>query len=192
MKKKQQRQMKHRHHIIPRHAGGTDDPENIVTLTIEQHAQAHRALYEQHGDHFDYIAWKTLSGLMEKEEIVLEILRRHGKVQGRKNAETGHMRRIQKLSDTKIAGRKGGHATMATGKGAFADPVERRQAAKLGGKIQGQTNAKTGHLKRIAQLPNNRNKGMLWVTNGIDNKMINSLSTIEQGWYRGRTKKTKI
>jgi hypothetical protein len=31
----------HKHHIIPKHAGGTNDPSNLVELTIEQHAEAH-------------------------------------------------------------------------------------------------------------------------------------------------------
>lgn len=39
----------HKHHIIPRHAGGTNDPSNIIELTVEQHAEAHRLLYEQYG-----------------------------------------------------------------------------------------------------------------------------------------------
>ena len=39
----------HRHHIIPRHAGGTDDPSNIIELSVEEHAEAHRILYEQYG-----------------------------------------------------------------------------------------------------------------------------------------------
>lgn len=26
--------MKHKHHIIPKHAGGTDDASNIVELTV--------------------------------------------------------------------------------------------------------------------------------------------------------------
>lgn len=34
--------MKHRHHKVPRHMGGTDDPDNLVLLTIEEHAEAHR------------------------------------------------------------------------------------------------------------------------------------------------------
>jgi hypothetical protein len=40
--------MKHKHHIIPRHAGGTDDPSNLVELSIEEHAEAHRVLYEKY------------------------------------------------------------------------------------------------------------------------------------------------
>jgi len=52
----------HRHHIIPRHAGGTDNEENIVELTIPQHAETHRLLYEQHGRIGDKLAWLCLSG----------------------------------------------------------------------------------------------------------------------------------
>lgn len=51
----------HVHHKIPRYMGGTDDPDNLVKLTIEEHAQAHKDLYEQHGNHQDFIAWKALS-----------------------------------------------------------------------------------------------------------------------------------
>ena len=59
----------HNHHIIPRHAGGTDDPSNLVKLTIEEHAEAHRKLFETYGRKEDYIAWKGLSGQWTKAEI---------------------------------------------------------------------------------------------------------------------------
>lgn len=52
----------HRHHIIPRHVGGTDNEENIVELTIPQHAEAHRLLYEQYGRIADKLAWLCLAG----------------------------------------------------------------------------------------------------------------------------------
>jgi hypothetical protein len=41
--------MKHKHHIVPRHMGGTDDPSNLIELTVEEHAEAHRKLWEQYG-----------------------------------------------------------------------------------------------------------------------------------------------
>lgn len=41
--------MKHIHHIIPKHMGGSDDPANLTELSVEEHAEAHRLLYEQHG-----------------------------------------------------------------------------------------------------------------------------------------------
>ena len=51
----------HKHHIIPKHMGGTDEPSNLVELTVEQHAETHRLLYEQHGHWQDYSAWMGLS-----------------------------------------------------------------------------------------------------------------------------------
>ena len=27
--------MKHKHHIVPKHMGGSDNPENLIELTIE-------------------------------------------------------------------------------------------------------------------------------------------------------------
>ena len=62
--------MLHKHHIIPRHMGGTDDPSNLIELTIEQHAQAHKELYDQYGKLEDYVAWKGLSGQILKEEFI--------------------------------------------------------------------------------------------------------------------------
>ena len=71
--------MKHKHHIIPKHMGGTDDESNLVELTIEEHAEAHRKLYVEHGRWEDKLAWQGLAGLMTNEEIVIEMLREAGK-----------------------------------------------------------------------------------------------------------------
>ena len=60
--------MKHMHHILPKHMGGTDEESNLVELTIEEHAEAHKKLYEEHGHWQDYLAWKGLSGLLSSDE----------------------------------------------------------------------------------------------------------------------------
>ncbi len=62
--------LKHIHHIVPKYMGGTDDPSNLVELTVEEHAEAHRLLYEQHGNWQDYIAWQALLGRIGREEIL--------------------------------------------------------------------------------------------------------------------------
>ncbi len=64
------KQVLHKHHIIPRHAGGSDDSSNLIELTIEEHAEAHRLLYEQYGREEDRLAWKGLAGLIGKDEMV--------------------------------------------------------------------------------------------------------------------------
>ena len=52
----------HNHHIIPRHAGGTDAPDNLVKLTVQEHAEAHKKLWEEHGRLEDRAAWLGLCG----------------------------------------------------------------------------------------------------------------------------------
>ena len=60
-----------------------------------------------------------------------------------------------------------------TGVPAVVDLAAMRDAiAKKGGKVQGKRNAESGHLKRIAQLPNKRNSGSKWITNGVVSKTI--------------------
>lgn len=55
--------------------GGTDDPSNLVALTIKEHAEAHRVLYEKYGRVQDRRAWMGLSNMMTGKEIINEILK---------------------------------------------------------------------------------------------------------------------
>jgi hypothetical protein len=64
--------MKHLHHIVPKHMGGSDDPCNLIELTVDEHAEAHRILWEKHGKKEDKIAWLSLSARIGKEELFLE------------------------------------------------------------------------------------------------------------------------
>jgi hypothetical protein len=52
--------------------GGTDDPSNLIELTTEEHAEAHRLLWEEHGSIYDKIAWRCLSGQISNEEANIE------------------------------------------------------------------------------------------------------------------------
>jgi hypothetical protein len=71
--------MKHKHHIIPKHMGGSDDSSNLIELTPEEHAEAHRKLYEEHGHWQDYVAWQGLAKLATKEEHVFMLLSEAGR-----------------------------------------------------------------------------------------------------------------
>lgn len=59
--------------------GGGDEPENLIELSIEDHAEEHRKLYEKHGYREDYLAWKGLLGQMKKEDILQELYSLAGK-----------------------------------------------------------------------------------------------------------------
>lgn len=59
--------------------GGSDDPSNLVLLTVEEHAEAHRLLFEKYGLKQDELAWKGLLGLIDKEEMARELASLNGK-----------------------------------------------------------------------------------------------------------------
>ena len=88
--------MRHKHHIIPKHMGGSNSKDNLVELSIEEHADAHKKLWEKYGHQEDYLAWQGLSGLMTKEELVKEML----KMAGRKGAAISNMKQWGKTHNT--------------------------------------------------------------------------------------------
>lgn len=65
----------HKHHIVPRHMGGSDDSNNIIYLSVKDHAIAHAELYLKYGKHEDYVAFKGLKKQISKEQIFIETSR---------------------------------------------------------------------------------------------------------------------
>lgn len=64
----------HWHHIVPRHMGGSNLPENLIQLTIEEHALAHLDLYEKYGKKEDLWAYQLLSKQVGYDEVYKELL----------------------------------------------------------------------------------------------------------------------
>lgn len=67
-----------RHHVIPKHEWkqrfgsleGVNSPDNLVTLTLKQHIEAHKWLWEQYQRTADYCAWKMLAKHINKPELI--------------------------------------------------------------------------------------------------------------------------
>ena len=64
--------MKHQHHIIPKHMGGTNEPTNLYECSVEEHAELHLALYLEHGYREDWLAFNGLSGQIQTQDIQIE------------------------------------------------------------------------------------------------------------------------
>lgn len=86
----------HRHHVIPKHEwkerfgslDGVDSQDNICYLTLEQHVEAHKWLYEQYKRWEDRCAYLCLSGRMSKQELHREWGRMLGEAnRGKKHTE---------------------------------------------------------------------------------------------------------
>lgn len=87
--------MKHIHHIIPRHMGGSDDPSNLIELSVKEHSEAHLWLWLKYGKTEDKIAWKGLSGQIGKDEIMREVHKMAGIKSGNQAVQNGTWRNVQ-------------------------------------------------------------------------------------------------
>lgn len=68
------RALLHKHHIIPRYMGGSNAPENLVEVTVTQHAMFHFCNFQLWGNEEDKIAWRGLAGIINKEQIAYEMI----------------------------------------------------------------------------------------------------------------------
>ena len=172
--------MLHKHHIVPKHIGGIDDASNIIEVTIEQHAEEHRKLFEQYGRWQDYVAWKGLLGRMGKEEIL-----RMAASEAMKNRK----RTSQEFERGWETRKKNGWK--------FTEEQKRKISKALKGKSKGVRSKKhkenlskairslydSGKMK--GHFPNL--SGTKWWNNGVINKR--SKECPGTGWVLGRLKK---
>ena len=162
--------MKHKHHIIPKHMGGSNEENNLIELTIEEHAEAHKKLYEEHGHWQDYLAWQGLSGLMSKEEIVKQMLSEAGKRGGAARSKENNIR----------VARNAAKANWKKNKEIILETL--RKNALESKKLKEETG------KGIGGHPKNK---WIWINDGENNKKVLSEERIPNGWSQGRVKTWK-
>ena len=108
--------MKHKHHILPKHRGGDDSPANLVEVSVEEHAELHLAAYLSYGHWQDWVAYHALSGQISMSEASQEAIRR-GQVASRqaltpegkkKQFEAAHTPEANAKRSATMTGRKRG------------------------------------------------------------------------------------
>jgi len=96
-----------RHHVVPRCLGGTDEPDNLVRLTPEEHYVAHQLLVKINGKNQKLIFAAVMMGSTRKNNKTFGWLRRRHALavsetlRGRTKESHDH---VKKMSD-KIRGR---------------------------------------------------------------------------------------
>ena len=58
----------HRHHIVPRHSGGSDDSSNFTYLTVREHIIAHFLLWKMHRNPNDLRSMKMLGAKLTPQQ----------------------------------------------------------------------------------------------------------------------------
>jgi hypothetical protein len=173
---------KHNHHIIPKHAGGTNDPENLVELTLEEHAEVHLKRFEKYGQWQDETAWKALSGQITFAEARGSVSRQAALDAWKDPEYRKTITESSRRTSTKL----------------WKDPEYRakqlpklREAQKLAiiaactpeaRKKQKESLAKIGHQ----QGEKNSQYGTMWITDGAVDKRIKKGDPIQVGFKPGR------
>lgn len=70
--------LKHKHRIKPGHEGGEYTPDNVIEVSVTQHAMWHFANWQLRGKEEDRLAWRGLSGFYGKEEVIREFCKLQG------------------------------------------------------------------------------------------------------------------
>ena len=187
--------MIHKHHIIPKHAGGGNEPSNIKKLTLEEHAEAHKKLYKKYKRPEDKIAWLTLSGQISKQESVaagfkvgrektnLILKQKHGDNWRSVISQKGQLALKDKIKNDKK----------------FASEIHemRLNSLKLAAKAalsQESRDKRLKTFKTIKHQQGNKNSqyGTIWITNLEISKRIKKTDKIPDGWIKGRIVKTAV
>lgn len=163
--------------------GGSDDPSNIKELTIEQHAAAHRDLYEKYGFEQDRIAWQGLTGLISKAEVMQELHKL-----GRKKTNKILQEKYGVDNPGQLAYNR--EATKIRNKRLHAEGIMKVPDCWKGKKHTEEAKRKIGEKNSLHQQGSgNSQYGSFWITNGIDNKKLRKNDLIPEGWYKGRVTK---
>ena len=90
--------MKHKHRIVPGHMGGKYTPDNVVLLTVEEHAEAHKVLYQKYSNEYDRIAWLGLAKQIGTEQAYrLAHAENYKRLRGRKLSAETRLKLSQKV-----------------------------------------------------------------------------------------------
>lgn len=134
----------HLHHIIPLHAGGPDEIENLEKVTREEHRQRHLDLYEKTGNRLDLSAYFLLIGEIDEARLIAQ-------KEGSERSQNT-LKKLKKCcyynEEKRDAARAKAVESNRINKTGFHDPEVQRELGKRGGV---------------------KNKGYVWLTDGATN-----------------------
>jgi len=136
---------KHKHHIIPKHAGGTNNDDNLIEVSVEEHFILHYKRWKEFGDLNDLFACRVLGYNKELSPEERFLISSSG---GRKAQET--LRRLKVCSyyndgKRRISGQMGRDKCREIGSG-FYDTKLQSELGKKGGP---------------------KNRGFVWLNDGV-------------------------
>jgi hypothetical protein len=163
--------MRHSHHILPKYKGGTDDPSNLVEVSVVCHSMFHFCNWQLWGDTRDYLAWRGLAGIIGKEEIVATLARESGGLEKMWDRRAHLMK-----TDPEFRAKNRQQLLNVHPKAIIAAQSEEARKKK-----------KEAYERiKHAQGENNSQYGTRWITNGETNKKVKKEDPVPEGFWPGR------
>lgn len=186
----------HCHHITPRHAGGTDDEENLTYLTLREHIIAHYLLYRINKHPNDLRSMYMLGAKLSTQQriIVGEYCRDNGIGFHGATPEQRRAWSLKGIETQKLSGSKSTFYYWST-------PEGRSERARLGGTKSCQTNeafiSQQGSFRDKSKAKASGSKSAKHpATNGIITKKFHSIDERDlfiynnKGWRAGQHNST--
>ena len=136
----------HKHHILPRHLGGSDDPSNIVLLHPYDHAIAHFVRWKIYKTRGDAWAFNVLKKWLDEGGLTAKGMK--ASEETKEKLRIAHSTRIRKPhseeTKAKISAKKAGMPSNRKGKKHSLETIEKLKLAHLGQKAWNKGLKKTG------------------------------------------------
>jgi hypothetical protein len=126
----------HRHHIIPKHLGGNDSPENLILLHPYDHAIAHFVRWKIYGTHGDAWAFNKLKAWLDSGGLTVRGMK-HSEDAKKKIAKASSSRVRKPHTDEtklKISTAKKGKPSNRRAKKLSAETIEKLKQSHIGQK----------------------------------------------------------
>lgn len=153
------------HHIVPIHAGGTNDISNLIAVTKEEHSRLHLERYEREGDFRDLCSYYMIGYNFTEAHAISSS--EGGKIGGKKVAKLGKGI-FRSDDDRKVWASMGGKASIVSPNNPWsywASKEGRLERSSMGGKKGGFTKSEIqAELGRRGGLAK---KGAKWYNDGI-------------------------
>ena len=178
----------HKHHIIPKHLGGTDDPSNLVMLHPYDHAIAHFVRWKMFKTDGDAWAFNRLKAWLDNGALTVKGMRHPDHVKKIIGYHSANRKRNPHSEDTKakISAAKKGKPSNRKGAKHTEEAIQKMRESHLGQKAwnAGLVGAQVAWNKGVQGAQTAWNKGLKGVVKWDDEAKAKHSEKIKKVWEK--------